>query len=167
MVSGSCVALKGTAADAWVATAWGASTIDAQNDRWSSWWCSNGLYKNVTASGAVTNNSIQTLGYGMNKRMEFAMVGCPQKSTLCGQTSSIVTALVADSVDAPFTVGAILQTDKCSYVATSTVVPPAFVMSEGIAVTAKGLMTSNWQIHAMEYTATAAGVAWAASEGSL
>jgi len=167
MVSGSCVALKGNAADAWVATAWGASTIDAQNDQWSSWWCSNGLYKNVYSLGNVTNNSIQTLGYGMNKRMEFAMVGCPQKSTLCGQTSSIVSTLLADSVDAPFTVGAILQTDKCSYVATSTVVPPAFVMSEGIAVTAKGLMTSNWQIHAMEYTATATAVDWDPSKGSL
>jgi hypothetical protein len=97
--------------------------------------------------------------------MELAMVGCPQKSTWCGTTSvsTIKTALTAstDAAGVVINVGVPTLDDKCTYVATSVDVPPAFTMSEGTG--AKGLMTTNWQIHAMEYTASAGGVNWSAS----
>jgi hypothetical protein len=103
----------------------------------------------------------------MNKRMELAMVGCPQKGSLCG-TFTTTTPLTA-STDAAGVVINVVSTitlnDKCTYVATSTDVPPAFTMSEGTGL--KGLTTSNWVIHAMEYTATSNGAAWDASFGSL
>jgi hypothetical protein len=54
--------------------------IDDQQLRWSSWWCSNGLYKKITSSTAKEVNAQQIIGNGMNKRMELAMVGCPQKT---------------------------------------------------------------------------------------
>jgi hypothetical protein len=144
--------------------------MDATATKYTSWWCSNGLYKKVTSAGNKINNANQVIGYGTNKRMELAMVGCPQKRTLCGTVtlSSITTALdtSTDAAGVVLNVGAVTLDDKCTYVATSTVVPPAFTMSGG-ATSPKGLMTTNWQIHAMEYTATAPGVPWAASEGSL
>jgi len=40
--------------------AWGATTLDKTDTAYSSWWCSNGLYKTLTASGTGSLNSIQT-----------------------------------------------------------------------------------------------------------
>lgn len=42
--------------------------IDDLDTRYSSWWCSNGLYKKLTAASTVTLNSQQIIGNAVNKR---------------------------------------------------------------------------------------------------
>ena len=78
--------------------------------------------------------------------MELAMVGCPQKADQCGQTTSasILTALSTGTADTTIdilTTGPTVN-DKCTWVATATLVAPSFYMSEG--ATALGLVTTNW-----------------------
>jgi len=93
--------------------------IDDFDTRYSSWWCSNGLYKKVTAANTVTLNSQQIIGNAVNKRQELAMVGCPQKTIMCGTdtSNSIVTALVANTSAVVITVTSTLTTsDKCTWV---------------------------------------------------
>jgi len=81
----------------------------------------------------------------MNKRMELAMVGCPQKADQCGQTTGVmVTELTTGTANTTIdilTTGPTVN-DKCTWVATATLVAPSFYMSEG--ATALGLVTTNW-----------------------
>jgi len=47
----SCVAAASLALDDTATTgSWGAMTWDVTTTAWSSWWCSNGLYKQVTSN---------------------------------------------------------------------------------------------------------------------
>jgi len=67
----------------------------------------------------VVVNAQQVIGNAVNKRQELAMVGCPQKTLMCGNTSlSIVTSFTATSDAAVvITVTADLTTaDKCTWV---------------------------------------------------
>jgi hypothetical protein len=58
MVAAACVALKSDTANGdSTASAWGIMKIDNSDTKYTSWWCSNGLYKNITAIGTVVNNS--------------------------------------------------------------------------------------------------------------
>lgn len=95
MVDAACVALKPKTAPSdgpnftlAVANSWGVMQIDDDNVRYSSWWCSNGLYKkiylNSTPAATVEVNAQQIIGNGINKRMELALIGCPQKTLMCG-----------------------------------------------------------------------------------
>jgi hypothetical protein len=78
LTNSSCVAITNTVTGATTANvAFGASEIDATTVAYSGWWCSNGLYKNVTANGTVVLNAQQLIPQGVNKRMELAQVGCP------------------------------------------------------------------------------------------
>ena len=95
MVDAACVALKPKTAPSdgpnftlAAINAWGIMQIDDDNVRYSSWWCSNGLYKkiylNSSDAATVEVNAQQIIGNGINKRMELALIGCPQKTLMCG-----------------------------------------------------------------------------------
>jgi len=73
MVDAACVALKPKTAptdspDFTLATAnaWGIMQIDDNNVRYSSWWCSNGLYKKIYLNNSnaktVEVNAQQIIG---------------------------------------------------------------------------------------------------------
>lgn len=75
------------------AAAFGAGAIEDSDTAYSSWWCSNGLYKTLTGSGAGTLNGTQLFLSSANPRLELALVGCPQKAAVCGSPTSVLTAL--------------------------------------------------------------------------
>jgi len=67
-------------------TKFGQSVFDVVATAYTSWWCSNGLYKTVTAlsSNAGTSNISTIIPMSNNKRLELAQVACPQTSANCG-----------------------------------------------------------------------------------
>jgi hypothetical protein len=89
----SCVALQntltlaGTGASDWKA-AFGQATLEDGLAAWSSWWCSNGLYKSVASGTVGSLNGTQLFLSGSNQRRELARVGCPQKAAFCGNTGA-------------------------------------------------------------------------------
>jgi hypothetical protein len=96
--------------------------IDDATTRYSSWWCSNGLYKKVwldSATATAELNSQQIIGNGVNKRIELALVGCPQKTLMCGTgtTLSITSALTTTPVTVIVDKALLGLTDKCTWVA--------------------------------------------------
>jgi hypothetical protein len=82
LIGESCPAIKG---GAWAAgPLWAVdSQVDDSSVAWSSWWCSNGLYKKVTAASTVVVNAQQVIAQATNKRMELAQIGCPQVAYMC------------------------------------------------------------------------------------
>lgn len=132
----------------------------------SSWWCSNGLYKRVVSnasSGTGIANTVQALAPSQNPRAELALVGCPQRRARCGGASPVVDLDAASPANLVFTIkgdsstgGPAAGIDKCTWVAHATTGAPAFVMSGGSGNGAGvGLKTANWVIHNMEYVAGA------------
>lgn len=168
MVSSACPAIiNASYASGAGAQAWGTSEIDNVNTQYSSWWCSNGIYKKVTTAGsAVELNANQELTGSQNARLELALVGCPQGATMCNSGSTMATDLATASTTATFTmpVSTMTLTSKCTWVAYSTIAGPTFVFGESAA--SLGLVGSNWEIHAMEYTASTT-TSFLESNGSL
>jgi hypothetical protein len=116
--------------------------IDDELLAYSSWWCSNGLYKKITSSTDKEVNAQQIIGNGVNKRLELAMVGCPQKTLMCGNGTSITTSLTTGTAAQEMTVGTTLTVnDKCTWVAIATIVAPTFKFG---APGDKGLTSTNW-----------------------
>lgn len=72
------------------------AAVDDVSTIWSSWWCSNGLYKNVITGSSKVLNAQQIIPQATNKRMELAQVGCPQVKSFCGnQGTSLLQTLDA------------------------------------------------------------------------
>jgi len=154
MVPATCAALmSGTGADTTTsgnANAYGRSEIDNVNTIRTSWWCSNGLYKNVTtATSAVTLNSQQTITSGQNKRQELAQVGCPNAKLACNTGTTVAVGLTNASVNAakrdivmPLTTSNGMTTGmKCTWVTWSVVAAPSWTLKESTNI---GLTGSNW-----------------------
>lgn len=60
MVSSACPAMVNASyASGAGAQAWGTSEIDNATTIYSSWWCSNGIYKKVTTVGTIEVNANQ------------------------------------------------------------------------------------------------------------
>jgi hypothetical protein len=175
-VSATCVAIKsvvagsGTSSSDWK-TSFGQSSIDDALTAWSSWWCSNGLYKTVTSSTAGVLNGTQVFLSGSNQRRELARVGCPQKAAFCGVTSSAaITSIFKGTLTSTAviievaTTSTLTYNEKCTWAAGSYEWAPTFVFSAGATSGAPGITTANWQIHTMEYTTAAS---FSAATGSL
>jgi len=95
-VPSACVA-AGVSTSSVVASsaAFGVSTFDVVVAAYSSWWCSNGLYKTVTdiTSAAGASNISTIIPFSNNKRLELAQVACPQSSGNCG--TAVITSLTS------------------------------------------------------------------------
>ena len=97
MIGGACPAIKG---GLWaVGGFWAADgAVDDSTVVWSSWWCSNGLYKSVITGSTKVLNAQQIIPQATNKRRELAQVGCPQVKSFCdNQGTSLVQTLDAST----------------------------------------------------------------------
>lgn len=68
MGKAACPAMMGSAWASGPVIAMAAAKIDNSATMWTSWWCSNGLYKKVTASATISMNSQQIIPSGTNQR---------------------------------------------------------------------------------------------------
>jgi hypothetical protein len=141
------------------AQAYAVSEIDNLTTKYSSWWCSNGIFKKVTvitgAGQAVIVNANQTIHSSENQRLELALVGCPQGTTMCNNGTDMAFNLTAAAATKTYTMpitasGGMTMTNKCTWVVWSTMSGPTFTFGNGPVL---GIVGSNWEIHAMEYTA--------------
>jgi len=121
----------------------GAIAYEKEAKIFTSWWCSNGLYKHVTTGPAGKGNFIQTFSYNDNQRLELAMVACPNKTDLCGADGY---KLLTDNT--PFVVKiaasvTLLTTDKCTWVVSSYKMAPTFVVAAE-PTKSLGITSAGW-----------------------
>lgn len=133
--------------------AWAATTLDIDDTAFTSWWCSNGLYKTLTATSTGSQNGIQVWEVGSNQRLELALVGCPQRASLCGGGADHVQQVTSSAVNIAVAATALGLGEKCTWVGWSYAYAPTFAMTDA---SSKGITTGNWQIHTMEYVGAAA-----------
>jgi hypothetical protein len=151
-----CPAIKNTAftttgTGGAATTDFGQGALDDATVAWSSWWCSNGLYKTVTSGTAGLLNGTQLFLSGSNQRRELARVGCPQKAAFCGKTAA---ADIKDIFTAGLTSTAVVievattsdftYNEKCTWAAGSYAWAPTFAFSTGATSGAPGITTPNW-----------------------
>jgi len=86
----------------------------------------------------------------VNKRLELAQIGCPQKATPCGQATNgtdfavELTALAKiKSYDMPVG-GTFTVNDKCTWVAYATVLAPTFTLLNSTGTGKFGLKSSAY-----------------------
>lgn len=92
------------------------------------------------------------------------MVGCPNRAKTCADANGVKTLVdtTAWVIDMGTGNKDLLINNKCTWVATSWLYAPSFVVAAGTG--AKGIVT-DWALHVMEYTSTAG--AYGASVGAL
>ena len=117
--------------------------------KYTSWWCSNGLYKKVTASTDSTINVTQPIMANQNPRIELAFAACPQITSTCGTTNGAVLKSFTDTTTSAITVvllaaNGLTNKDKCTWVASSAKAAPTFSIANGTTPTTLGLATANW-----------------------
>lgn len=94
------------------------------------------------------------------------MVGCPNRAKTCADANGVKTL---DETTKTWTIdmgtgdNALTIDNKCTWVATSWLYAPSFVVSAGTG--GKGIVT-DWALHVMEYTGTTAAD-YAANVGAL
>jgi len=99
-----------------------------------------------------------------NKRLELALVGCPNPNTFCGYdkngAATVANPTIATDVGtnswtvSPLATGLTVDM-KCTWVAWSIKSGPTFTLGEGTGPL--GITATNWVIHAMEYTGDLVG----------
>ena len=139
----------------------------ANNAAYKGWWCSNGLFNQVTTAGsAATSNGLQVFYNSLkgraagnilptNARQEIATVGCPQRSKACG-TNVIIDVDVSPIANNVVTMLSTLKnlpgedpstglymstSDKCTWVAKSVKGAPNFTIQKGATY---GLVGNTW-----------------------
>lgn len=93
------------------------------------------------------------------------MVGCPNRAKTCADANGIKTLVdtTAWVIDMGTGDNALTIDNKCTWVATSWLYAPSFVVEAGTG--AKGIVT-DWALHVMEYTGSTAAD-YAANVGAL
>jgi len=141
-VSNACIATSKTATGGvytGTSNAFGTTAFETGNAAYTSWWCSNGLYKNVTtATSATTINTSTMINTSTNQRKELAQVACPQISAWCG-TNVVFGMTTANSISATpaqieiITGTALTTSSKCTWLAHAVMYAPTFTISKGAA----------------------------------
>jgi hypothetical protein len=133
----------------------------AQPAQYESWWCSNGLFNQASASGNYTKNVATVIPDNANQRMELALVGCPQLGKLCG--AKAVAMIDMDSVSSAASLKVNMNktmgyADKCTWMTYAKLHNPTFVLGKGAnASTSSDTLgiyegaSQTWILHHMEY----------------
>lgn len=81
------------------------------------------------------------------------MVGCPNRAKTCADAAGVKSLINTTPwvIDMGTGNNGLLINNKCTWVATSWLYAPSFVVEAGTG--AKGIVT-DWALHVMEYTAT-------------